>query len=93
MRQAIELLKEERVIRRPFDYTWVMVVVNQGFVEGLKPFVSYQSFREYLLEVGVRKVPCRSTLCNAYKKYSGRWPNWSFIDTEDPKEILRRNLK
>ena len=91
MRQAMVLLKEERVIRRPFDYTWIMVMVNQGFVEDLKPFVSYQSFREHLLEIGVRNVPCRSTLCNAYKKFSGKWPNLAFSDTDDPKETLRRN--
>lgn len=91
MRRAIEQLKEDGVLKHPFDHTWIMVVVQQGFAEGLKPFRSSQSYRDYLREIGVKKFPCRSTLSCAYKKYSGRWPNLIFSDTDDPKETLRRN--
>ena len=91
MRHAVEQLQEDGVFKRPFDHTWIMVVVQQGFAEGLKPFGSPQSYRDYLREIGVKDVPCRSTLSSAYKKYSGRWPNLTFSDTDDPKETLRRN--
>ena len=91
MRRAVEQLKGDGVFKHPFDHTWIMVVVQQGFAEGLKPFRSPQSYRDYLNEIGVKDVPCRSTLSNAYKKYSGRWPNLIFSDTDDPKETLRRN--
>ena len=91
MRHAVEQLQEKGVFKHPFDHTWIMVVVQQGLAEGLKPFRSPQSYRDYLNEIGVKNVPCRSTLSNAYKKYSGRWPNLIFSDTDDPKETLRRN--
>lgn len=91
MRQAVETLQKERVFKRPFDHTWILVVVQQGFADGLKPFVSPQSYRDYLREIGVKSVPCRSTLSSAYKKVSGKWPNLAFSDTDDPKETLRRN--
>ena len=91
LRHAVEQLQEDGVFKRPFDHTWIMVVVQQGFAEGLKPFRSPQSYRDYLREIGVKDVPCRSTLSSAYKKYSGRWPNLTFSDTDDPKETVRRN--
>ena len=91
MRQTVELLQKDNVFKHPFDHTWIMVVVQQGFAEGLKPFGSPQSYRKYLKEIGVKCIPCRSTLSSAYKKYSGRWPNLTFTDTDDPGETLRRN--
>ena len=74
MRQAVEQMQEEGVLKRPFDHTWIMVVVQQGFADGLKPFGSPQSYREYLMEVGVELqsallCSCPHRTCSLPQRY------------------------
>lgn len=87
---ALKSLKKEGVIRFVYDYTWIMVAINDGAIKGLGAFKSPQSFMDYLKSVGVVHVPSRTTLSTWDGKVLGTYPNWEFIDTQDPQEILRR---
>jgi hypothetical protein len=90
MAVALMTLKQNGAIRRLFDYTWIMVGINDGAVEGLGAFKSPQSFMDYLRNLGVEHVPSRTTLSTWFGKVYGKYPNWVFTDTDDPKEIMRR---
>ena len=90
MALALKILKENRAIRYSYDYTWIMVAIGDGVVKGLSGFKSPQSFMEYLSSLGVEKVPSRTTLSTWFGKVLGRYPDWEFTDTKDPKEIMRR---
>ena len=90
MALAVKLLKQNGAVRYGYDYTWIMAAIGDGAVEGLGGFKSPQSFMDYLTSIGVEHVPSRTTLSTWYGKVLGTYPEWEFIDTQDPNEILRR---
>ena len=87
---ALSTLLANGAIRFNYDYTWIMVAINDGAINGLGGFRSPQSCMDYLKELGVEHVPSRTTLSTYFNKVIGSYPNWEFIDTQDPQEILRR---
>ena len=78
------------VLRNPFDYTWIMVAINDGVVPDLTAFSSPKKFLDYLSLVGVKNVPCRSTISAWNCKVVGKFPDWVFTDTDGRTEKLRR---
>ncbi len=89
--RAMELLQKEHAFKRAFDYKWIMEVINQGHLKGLNKFDNPNSFREYLIGIGVKNVPSRGTLYNRKWECRGEFPNLTFTDTDNPAEVLRRN--
>ena len=87
---ALNVLQQNGALRSPYDYTWIMVAIGDGMVDGLGAFRSPQSFMNYLHSIGIEHVPSRSTLSLWYGRVLGTYPNWEFTDTQDPTEILRR---
>lgn len=87
---AMNVLQQNGALRNPYDYTWIMVAIGDGMVDGLGAFRSPQSFMNYLHSIGIEHVPSRSTLSLWYGRVLGTYPNWEFTDTQDPTEILRR---
>ena len=90
MALALKILKENRAIRYSYDYTWIMVAIGDGVVNGLSGFRSPKSFIEYLINLGVKSVPSRSTVSTWFGRVIGKYPDWEFTDTKDPNEIMRR---
>lgn len=90
MALALEVLKQNKTIRYLYDYTWIMVAINDGSIKGIGSFRSPQSFIDYLKGLGIEKVPSRSLISSFLDKVLGTYPDWVFVDTEDPREILRR---
>ena len=90
MSLALKILKENRAIRYGYDYTWIMVAIGDGVVNGLSGFRSPKSFIEYLINLGVKSVPSRSTVSTWFGRVIGKYPDWEFTDTKDPNEIMRR---
>ena len=90
MALALEVLRQNNTIRHLYDYTWIMVAIGDGAVEGMGGFKSPQSFMDYLSSLGVVRIPSRTTLSTFNNNVYGNYPNWEFTDTEDPQEILRR---
>ena len=90
MTVAFNVLRQNGAMRHIYDYTWVMVAIGDGAVEGLGGFRSPQSFMDYLTSLGIERVPSRTTLSTWYGRVLGTYPDWEFTDTEDPQEILRR---
>lgn len=87
---AMSVLQRNGALRNLYDYTWIMVAIGDGLIEGLGAFRSPQSFMDYLHGLGVKNVPSRTTLSTWYGRVLGKYPDWEFTDTSDPKEILRR---
>lgn len=90
MALALKILKANRAIRYGYDYTWIMVAIGDGVVNGLSGFRSPKSFIEYLINLGVKSVPSRSTVSTWFGRVIGKYPDWEFTDTKDPNEIMRR---
>lgn len=87
---ALNVLQQNGALRNPFDYTWIMVAIGDGMIDGLGAFRSPQSYINYLQSIGIEHVPSRSTLSQWYGRVFGKYPDWEFTDTKDPMEILRR---
>ena len=90
MALAFNVMRENGAMRHIYDYTWIMVAIGDGVVEGLGAFRSPQSFMNYLSNLGVEHVPSRTTLSTWSGRVFGTYPDWEFTDTDDPHEILRR---
>ena len=87
---AIKLLQLNKAIRHLYDYTWIMVSIGDGVVEGMGSFGSPQKFMDYLENIGVERVPSRTTISTWFGRVIGKYPEWEFTDTQDPQEIQRR---
>ena len=87
---AIKVLQHHKTIRHLYDYTWIMAAIGDGIVEGMSSFGSPQKFIDYLKSIGVERVPSRSTISTWNSRFFGKFPNWEFVDTQNPKEIQRR---
>ena len=66
------------------------MAIGDGVINELGGFRSPQSFIDYLKGLGIEKVPSRSLISSFLDKVLGTYPDWVFVDTEDPREKLRR---
>ncbi len=87
---AIQTLRNNHVFRFGYDYTWIMMAINEGLVDDYEGFKSPQAFLDYLYEIGIEKLPTRYSLSLAYSKTLNSYPEWTFIDVENACETLRR---
>ena len=90
MAYAINTLRENKVFRHYYDYTWVMMIINEGQIEDFDAFKSPQAFLDYLYEIGIDHLPTRYSISLAYSKTMDTFPDWTFLDVEEASEILRR---
>ena len=90
MKLAIETLRTNKVFRHMYDYTWIMLALNDGVLEEYDGFKSPQAFLDYLYEIGIDGLPSRITLFLANSKTLDSYPNWTFLDVDSASEILRR---
>ena len=89
-RMAIMELRKDNVIRKARDFAWIMAALDQELMEEYEGFYSSQAFIDYMASLGIDSLPDRSTLYRAYKKIDGDYPNWTFMDNIDDKEVSRR---
>ena len=88
--RCILKLKEEKVLKRLFDYTWVMEVMNQ--TKDLPKFNTPTSFITYLKNHGIERVPSEDTIEKKQNKRSGTFPNWEFTDCDTTEAMRRINV-
>ncbi|MBP3248300.1 MAG: hypothetical protein J6M36_10510 [Prevotella sp.] len=85
--------KENKLKLNRYDYVWLMIYFNEKHDEKKFPlfFYSVQSFRDYLVkELQISGIGSVS-LMSQYSNYQfGHFPEWTFSDTEDSRERLRR---
>ena len=90
VKNAMYCLIHDKVIKNKYDHAWIMRLIDEGIIEGLPMFDSVNSYCEYMNELEVDGVAKVSTLSQYYKTVSGNYPEWTFSDTNDNFERLRR---
>jgi len=102
MKRALDGLKQEKLIRRKYDYIWIKLYINEQHAKDTCLadktlaklfFISVNSFREYVARhMGHSGIAGISTLSKYDKCCCGRFPEWTFTDEagEDRTECLRR---
>lgn len=92
IKEAINELRKDGVIRKSSDYTYIMQVINDKKIDGAPFFLTPDAFRLYLKEIGVQNIPGRSTIYDTIQIIKGVYPQWTFNDPKiDEVETLRRN--
>ena len=92
MKYALDCLEQEDVLVHKYDYVWIMRYINEEHIKdsGLF-FYSVNSYREYVTTYMCHhQIAGISTLSLYYSYGEGRYPDWTFSDTKDATERLRR---
>lgn len=92
VKHALVCLKRDGAIVHGYDYVWIMRYINEVHLKksGLF-FSSVNSYREYVkIYFGIDDIASLSTLSHYYSSGKGRFPEWTFTDTNDATERLRR---
>lgn len=87
---AIKQLREDKVFKRPGDYTYIMMGANEGVIKDMGFFYYPSEFLAYLSEIGIDKLPGRNTLYDGITRTLGKYPEWTFSDHPAPGEVMRR---
>ena len=91
VRMAIAELQQRNVFRLVSDYTFIMMLVNQGEVDKKLFYASPLDFIAYLRQVGASDIPGKSRLYEMFGLTRGKYPEWTFADNPGAGETLRRN--
>lgn len=92
MVEAIKTLRENKVLRKPSDYAYIMKVINEKQIADAPYFFTPDAFLSYLKELGIKGIPGRTTIYDTKKGIRGEYPKWMFKDLQgDNIETLRRN--
>lgn len=90
IRHAIVQLREERLLRRMYDYAWLKVAMDSD--DDLLSFESAQKYIDYLGgELQLDGLPSESSVSKMMDAARGQLFNWTFSDTSDAQETTRRN--
>ena len=89
-KSAIEELRHLKILKRPRDYAWIMVGIEQDLENDLRSFSSTRSFIAYMSIIGIWGLPSNTALFNATKLVDGIYPDWVFLDDIDKSEERRR---
>lgn len=90
IRHAIVQLREERLLRRMYDYAWLKVAMDSD--DDLPSFESAQKYIDYLGgELQLDGLPSESSVSKMMDTARGQLFNWTFSDTSDAQETTRRN--
>ena len=90
IREAILHLRAEHLLRRNFDYAWLKVAMDS--TDDLPSFDSAQRYLDFLCdELRLDDLPCESSISKMMDTARGQLFNWTFSDTGDAQEVIRRN--
>ena len=89
-RLALRIVMDEGLIRFKGDYAYINKLIDENKVKGMHMFESSKTFRLFLEQMGVEKLPGCTTIEDAYKIIEGNFPNWTFTDTNDSGKMIRR---
>ncbi|MBR1502544.1 MAG: hypothetical protein IJ618_01515 [Prevotella sp.] len=89
---AVDCLKQEGIIKHMYDYVWIMRYINERCKKKDDMFfTSVKSYRDYItITLHTEGVAQQSTLSLYYGYGEGRFPDWTFVDTNDYFECQRR---
>ena len=84
------VVSEKGLMANQYDYAWLYAMVQQEQLKGVEKFHSVDSFRQYLINMGIKDVPSNSTISGRYGCLRHKFPDWVFSDGCDITEVQRR---
>lgn len=83
---------EEGLLANRYDFAWLYAAVQHKLLKGIEAFHSVDSFRQHLINIGIKNVPSNSAITGKYGCVQQRFPDWKFTDKRgrDTTEAQRR---
>lgn len=92
MTEATKTLRDNKVLRKPSDYAYIMQVINEKQIAYAPYFLTPDAFLDYLKDLGFKNIPGRTTIYDTKNGIKGEYPQWTFPFLHaDDIETLRRN--
>lgn len=85
---AVNNVKKEGLIKFGYDWTWIELYCEGAIVDA--NFSTPASFLDYLSVLGIDSLPDRTTLAKKVDVVRGEYPNWTFSDSKNASETMRR---
>ena len=63
-----------------YDFAWLYAAIQHNLLKGIEAFSSVESFRQYLINIGIKNIPSNSTITGKYGCLQCKYPNWEFTD-------------
>ena len=83
---------EEGVLVNRYDFAWLYATAQKGLLKGIEKFKSVNSFRQHLINIGIKKVPSNSTISCWYGYLRHEYPDWVFSDCDGTERQRRINV-
>ena len=90
IKSCIYEMTAEGSLKHLYDYTWVMMVMND--TKEMPSFDTPTSFVDYIRMLGVGKLPTKSSINKVQSKAYGKFPNWEFTDCDQMEATRRINV-
>jgi hypothetical protein len=71
---------EEGLLVNRYDFAWLYAAIQYELLKGIKAFYSVESFRQYLIIIGIKNIPSNSSITGKYSCLQCKYPNWKFTD-------------
>jgi hypothetical protein len=78
---AIRSVESEKgLLVNRYDYAWLYAAIQLDLLKGIEAFYSVESFRQYLIKIGIKNIPSNSTITGKYGCLQCKYPDWKFTD-------------
>ncbi len=84
---------EKGLLVNRYDFAWLYTAIQYELLTGIEKFHSVDSFRRHLNNIGIKNVPCNSTISGGYSCVQNKnLDDWEFSDKRgrDATEAQRR---
>lgn len=83
---------EKGLLVNRYDFAWLYAAIQEGQLKGIEKYKSVNSFRQHLINIGIKKVPSNSTISCWYGYLHQKYPYWVFSDCDATERQRRINV-
>ena len=83
---------EKGLLVNRYDFAWLYAAVQHKLLKGIEAFHSVESFRQHLINIGIKNVPSNSTISCWYGYLRHQYPDWVFSDCDATERQRRINI-
>ena len=83
---------EKGLLVNRYDFAWLYAAIQEGQLKGIEKYKSVNSFRQHLINLGIKNVPSISTISCWFGYLHHKYPNWVFSDCDATERQRRINV-
>lgn len=83
---------EKGLLVNRYDFAWLYAAIQEGQLKGIEKYKSVNSFRQHLINIGIKNVPSNSTISCWFGYLHHKYPDWVFTDCDATERQRRINV-